>query len=886
MAVKPKKKFSEKVVFFHLKLYLGLVLLLFTVCGARIHTVEAQPADPPPANAPPAESNHVDYLELSRSLKKSYTDEYLEIDGLRKETLGLEQSENAADLELNTYQVQISTHNNLLLSPAATKEELEKAQSTHLETVYKVNQRLKELKEKNESINQNLIKTQERYSTIIEQLDKIKEQKASQPGLEALIKQLNTLAELLLKKKEIIQKLSASYEKRIKAFRDTSDALEKLTGQFEQQIEERTMKELFERQAEPLFQLSGPQIKEEWGLLYERIAVLVSKKHLDNRVSAVWQKSRNALIAYGVLYIVALFVLYRIKRIVLRFEKKRYVSENPWCLLALRLFANTLPLMGTVAVLYWLGDISTGYDPAPFILTTANVLLVLLFTRWALHFLTHVTASGCKCLSESQAGILCLVLVVAGLFASVHIVVGRLIGESSILCFMGRIGFGVFLIVMNYIIWRRLQISGANGAAAVVKKERHVLAGSVIMGAGYLIAAGGLVLDLTGYGQLALYWYTGWSKTAAVALWGALLSFFIRGWNGDSSGEKSDPDREEKETVIHPLRWFVSRICWILWIGSFVVSILLAWGASRPVFSGFFRALTYPIRFGEIRFSLIGFVYAFVILLIVHTTGRLWRSVLIKRIMAESGLEEGKQESIATISVYLIWAFGILAALYAMGISTTSLTVAFGALGIGLGFGLQNIFNNFVSGLILLFERPIQVGDAIELQGTWGTVKKINVRSTVVQTWDNASLIIPNSDFINNQLTNWSFKDTRLRRSINIGVAYGSDVQLVKDTLLEAANNHPDVYRYPKPDVLFLDFGDSSLLFRLRIWVTVDTILSTETDLRFEIDRMFRERNITIPFPQRDLHIKSMPKQDKQVDKEKIRANEQNEERPAGTGEE
>ncbi|RMG64890.1 MAG: potassium transporter KefA [Bacteroidetes bacterium] len=228
------------------------------------------------------------------------------------------------------------------------------------------------------------------------------------------------------------------------------------------------------------------------------------------------------------------------------------------------------------------------------------------------------------------------------------------------------------------------------------------------------------------------------------------------------------------------------------------------------------------------------------------------------RVFADSGLEIGLQESIITISAYVAWFLGVLGALNALGFSGTSLTVAFGALGVGLGFGLQNIFNNFISGMILLFERPIQVGDAIEIDGTWGEVRKINVRSTVIQTWDNASLIIPNSEFISGRVTNWSFKDLSLRRNINVGVAYGSDIERVRETLLEIAHAHPQVYKNPEPSVLFTDFGDSALIFRLRVWTTIDECLRVETDIRFEIDRLFRERGIEIAFPQRDIHIRSM----------------------------
>jgi len=231
--------------------------------------------------------------------------------------------------------------------------------------------------------------------------------------------------------------------------------------------------------------------------------------------------------------------------------------------------------------------------------------------------------------------------------------------------------------------------------------------------------------------------------------------------------------------------------------------------------------------------------------------------VFRKNILQQSGMEEGLQDSVVTISVYVIWSAGILFALNAVGFTATSLTVVLGALGIGLGFGLQAIFNNFISGIILLFERPIQVGDVIEVKGIWARVKEINVRSTIVQTLDNASLIIPNADLISSQVTNWSFKDKRLRRNVEIGVAYGSDVELVRNTLLEVAEKTPRVLKLPKPDVIFKHFGDNALIFLLQFWTRVEYFNAVESDVRFEIDRLFRERNIEIAFPQCDIRIRS-----------------------------
>ena len=141
------------------------------------------------------------------------------------------------------------------------------------------------------------------------------------------------------------------------------------------------------------------------------------------------------------------------------------------------------------------------------------------------------------------------------------------------------------------------------------------------------------------------------------------------------------------------------------------------------------------------------------------------------------------------------------------------------------------------------------MGDDVEINGTWATVKKINVRATVVQTYDNASLIIPNSEFISNVVKNWSFKDRRLRRDIVVGVAYGSDINLVRKTLLEIADKTSMALKYPRPDVVFEDFGDSALVFRLRVWTNIDNMVIVPTDIRFEIDRIFRRTWYRNRFP-------------------------------------
>jgi small-conductance mechanosensitive channel len=198
-------------------------------------------------------------------------------------------------------------------------------------------------------------------------------------------------------------------------------------------------------------------------------------------------------------------------------------------------------------------------------------------------------------------------------------------------------------------------------------------------------------------------------------------------------------------------------------------------------------------------------------------------------------------------------------ALLALGFEFTKLTIVLSALGVGIGFGLQAVVNNFVSGLILLFERPVRVGDYIEIGGNWAEIQKIGLRATTVQTFDQADVIIPNADLITNQVTNWTLSNRRVRLIIQVGVAYGSDVALVMETLMACAKTSSNVAKTPEPQVLFLNFGESSLDFELRVWVLdAEERMKVKSELHQEIDRSFREANIEIAFPQRDLRLRSV----------------------------
>ncbi len=213
-----------------------------------------------------------------------------------------------------------------------------------------------------------------------------------------------------------------------------------------------------------------------------------------------------------------------------------------------------------------------------------------------------------------------------------------------------------------------------------------------------------------------------------------------------------------------------------------------------------------------------------------------------------------------TAFTYALWCCFGLFALRAVGMELSNLAMVAGGLSVGIGFGMQTIVNNFLSGLILIFSRTLQAGDVVDVGGTQGRVRKISVRATMVETFDNALIIVPNSEFVASRLINWTRNSRTVRKEILVGVAYGSNAEQVMKVLLATANANSNVLKYPPPSVVFADFGASTLDFSLRFWVRdYDVALSTASDIRLEIERQFREQHIEIAFPQLDVNIKELP---------------------------
>lgn len=301
----------------------------------------------------------------------------------------------------------------------------------------------------------------------------------------------------------------------------------------------------------------------------------------------------------------------------------------------------------------------------------------------------------------------------------------------------------------------------------------------------------------------------------------------------------------------------------LIW-GAFVLWVLKVWDISEQGQTLLSSYLRQGFELGSLHVAPALLALALLIFAVILNLTRFIKIRVLPHWLNHTQLDRGAREAITAIFGYVGVTLSAVVALSIIGVQMQNLALIAGALSLGIGFGLQNIVNNFISGLILLFERPIRRGDWVVTANTEGYVRSINIRSTQIETFDKADVIVPNSELISSQVTNWMLRDPWGRISVAIGVSYDSDVDQVQQTLLEIANHHPQVMRaHPsvsEPAVLFMRFGDSALEFELRCFIhDVNNRLKVISDLNYAIFKEFKQQGIQIPFPQRDLTIKNWP---------------------------
>lgn len=351
------------------------------------------------------------------------------------------------------------------------------------------------------------------------------------------------------------------------------------------------------------------------------------------------------------------------------------------------------------------------------------------------------------------------------------------------------------------------------------------------------------------------WWYT-WRILVSLLLLAAAIFLSIMLGRGTLK-----PIRKRKEASGW-LRYtlFLTYIIGVLLLWTFLVVLTLTnvWGAlfGFERIGAVFGKTLFAVGDKEVTLYAIASLLAVVAVTVL--VNRFIGRFLRQQVFAYFNWDEGIRHAVAAVVRYLVLFAGIALGLEFIGIGFGALALFAGVIGIGIGFGLQTIANNFISGLIILFERPIKIGDFVDAGGLEGRVEEIQARATTLVTRDNVSVIVPNSEFVGGRVVNWSHGSDTVRLHIPVGVAYGSDVETVRKVLRGVADTHEKVLRHPDARVWFKGFGDSSLDFELLVWTEdFEGKHQLASDLNYAIDRAFRERGITIPFPQRDLHIKS-----------------------------
>ena len=377
----------------------------------------------------------------------------------------------------------------------------------------------------------------------------------------------------------------------------------------------------------------------------------------------------------------------------------------------------------------------------------------------------------------------------------------------------------------------------------------------------FIMAIAGLFGNIFGKVLLAEFFLF---SVAGIALSSALIILSVIVINGlfvfllDSKiAEKSNVIKRNKLILTHK----VTRIFNILAVLLLIYYVLKIIGLETSFMDSISDMLSKERSLGSVVFSWSKLLIFFVVIWFSIFISNIIRIVLEDDILNNLKLDKGLPHTISMMVKYSLVTIGVFVAVSAAGLPLSEFTIIFGAFGVGIGFGLQNIFNNLVSGLILLFERPIKIGDTIEVGTLMGNVKSIGIRSSNVRTFDGAEIIVPNGNLISNEVVNWTLSDQRRRIEVIVGVSYSSNPHQVHDILLEILNKHKDIVNDPEPNVFFKDLGESSLDFRLLFWTTnFDQWIRIRSEIIFNVFDELKAADIEIPFPQRDLNVRSLEK--------------------------
>ncbi len=541
-----------------------------------------------------------------------------------------------------------------------------------------------------------------------------------------------------------------------------------------------------------------------------------TKKFVVNQLQSL-QKNRNFILLSLLVFCLIYFGVYRTKMFV--------PPSSRWYTFAVNPLATTVFIASSVNTSMTMMPVK--YDLPPQWEALLHIFTLLAATRLS------------RDLIENKGGRQLLIRLIIFMAVAMFMVVLNL-PQMLILLY-------VFYVSVLALVYYFYQLAGLRGKTDLVTWLKRLMG---------LFPAAILVLGISGYDQFAVILFSTVLSaiTTCLIIWMFYL-FFLGFFDLVLTVQPFALLSENRDIIMNSLQPIVAWLQVVLLIAAQAV----IWGffptlneALAGIFNKGFAVFDLHVS-PRFLFTIIFVIYAALLI------SKAIQTILLNKVLPRYGAEKGVQLSITRLVHYAILTIGFLIMLRVLGFQLSQFALLGGALGVGIGFGLQAIVSNFVSGLILLFERPIKVGDTIQVGTETGEVKNLGLRATIIQTFDNAEIVVPNSDLVTGQVTNWTLAERRVRIRIPVGVAYGTDVAKVIEILTACANANPVVLSTPKPNAFFLAFGASSLDFELRVWISeyLDKI-QVLSDLNQDIENEFSIHKIEIPFPQTDLHLRSV----------------------------
>ncbi len=813
-----------------------------------------------PSERPAASRHENPYEALEQSFRRALFVEQEKLEYLSARVLRTESRSDELREAYAGHQVMIANHAGMLAVPDIDLQSLARAQKRLAVERGYIEDRISLFSSNIREFENRKDDTEEQLSFYIRQIENINAQPPNLPLNRKALDPLESLVEVLREKEEKLALLIDHYTYWQERFLALENDIKRLSARYESAVFERERERLLQQDASPMVRIAQGALRADLDRFSQEIREIVSTRFWYKPADVRWDAYAIFLATFLFFFLILQGLLHLLTRYLGILKTQAFEKHYFYRHLFLQLVQRSLYVVGAIAFLHFY-PVRAAFQLTPFFVlfpVFIRILILFLGVHWIFVFLRGMQHHTDDPLFLRLLPMLRALLAGIFFFGTVYLFVSRMFCADCLLLTSWRLLGQLLLLGWTAYFLRVFYVHAF--ASVLARYKRFENARIVVIVVGLAVVLAGMLAEVTGYGGVAVLWFHGLWHTVLLLLWGVILFGVLKESDVSTYIEKSDDlSGDEFAEQPYPVRWLSVRVMRLALGILLLFSLPLAWGAGRTFLIDFFHAVNFRVNIGDFEFRAMGIVYAALVLLIVHTLSVIWKSVLKNRILYESDMEEGLKDSITRISAYGLWGIGIIIAMQMIGISGTSLAVIFGAVGIGLGFGLQNIFKDFISGIILLFERSIQVGDVVEIEGAWGTVKEINARATYVKTYDNADLIIPNADFVSRTVINWSFRDSRIRRRIQVRVAYDSDIRLVKETLMNIAFRHPRVLRRPYPEVYLMDLGESAMLFDLRIWLHIDYFITVETEVRDDITNQFRELGIRIAFPQQDIHIKESP---------------------------